>query len=96
MDGETSDFVDAAGRYRHFYFEEHCENNPQALLALVEKCIKQLGDIAGYRIEVRYPLTISVKHDIAHVRYRLAIDLHSRSPIEYGENKYFGLAKEEA
>jgi hypothetical protein len=104
MDGEPYDWIDVSGRYRHFHFDKHCENKPELVLALVEECLNQLGDIAGYSVLVRYPLRIErdttwespVKHDIAHVRYRLAIDLHSRSPIEYGENKYFGLAKDGA
>ena len=93
MDGEPYDWIDVSGRYRHFHFDKHCENKPELVLALVEECLNQLGDIAGYSVLVRYPLTITVEHDIAHVSYRLAIDLHSRDRnYEYMPAVGFGLA----
>jgi len=97
MDNGTYDWTDPQSHYRHFLFSEVCEDKPEQVLALVEKCLKQLGNVTGYAAFLRYPLTIERDIDVASVRMRLAIDLHSRDKnYEYMPAVAFGLAKEEA
>jgi hypothetical protein len=93
----TYDWTTDDGKYRHFYFSEECPDSPADVLALVERCIKQLGDITQHNVLVRYPLSIERDRDfstdekIASVRMRVAVALGPKRINS--EVKYYGLGE---
>jgi hypothetical protein len=78
------DWTDDTIGYRHFSFVETCDDRPEIVLTVVERCLAFLGDIEQCNVTVRVPLSITrsvewaTDRKVATVRLRMAIDLNSR------------------
>jgi len=82
------DWTTEDGAYRHFYFAEQCEDTDSEVLALVIDCLTRLGDVGGYRVYVRFPLTIERGILSPESLETIEIELRPRPVLPVGSIQY--------